>query len=165
VSALFADKGVRVVYEDTLLTECPLWRRSLFSLPGGLAFSRPLLLDAQRSTFSDDGAELINQIPDLRRLWLWESQVSNTGLAALPPLSRLESFSAPESATEQGLVCLTRFPSLKSLQLVKADLSPKVVDWILRMNKLSDLDLRGSTIDPKHVERLRKSNQHLRIHI
>lgn len=165
VTQQFAEKGIRVTYEDSQINECSFLRRCLIRFPGGLGFSRPLLIDAQRSTFGDDGVELLHQVPDLRRLWLWESQVSDVALAKLPPMPYLESFSAPTVATERGLVCLKNFPSLKSLQLVQADISPAVVDWILRMHNLKDLDLRGSKIESKQVERLRESNRNLRIQI
>lgn len=159
----FAEAGARFTHEDRIPNECPAWRKWMFAVPGGIAFSRPFLVDAQLTDFGDEQISLLNETPQLQKLWLRDSRVSDKGLRELPRLDSLRSFSVPATSTENGLICLTRLPHLKSLQLTGIEITPTVVDWIAQLQDLEELDLRGVRLDASLFRRLREARPQLKI--
>jgi hypothetical protein len=107
----------------------------------GLAGLRVLVLD--RGVAGDAEVEILATLPDIERLVLRQSPVSDAGFAALGRCTRLEDLNVPQAAgTAAGIMALESLPNLRRLRLGGPNLAgPDVARAIARLPALTSLHL------------------------
>ncbi len=164
VERIVRARGARLSYDYQYADEAkPLWRQTMYRVPGGKAFASAYLLDAQNTRFDDDDLGVTARLPELRKLWLWDSAVTDAGLARLPPLPALVSLSLPAGTTADGFVCLDRCPSLESLHAAETQLTDACVQRIVDLERLQEVALQRAEISDAQMDLLRERRPQLKI--
>ena len=110
---------------------------------------------SQRCT--DSNVRQLSSIPaaSIRSLNLADSQISDTGLADLRRLTRLESLDlSGTSVTDSGLASLAAFSELAQLNLADTSISDHGLASIATLANLADLDLADTRITDAGVAHL-----------
>ena len=141
-AADFADQvtAVREGRTDRIETASPTTTADWKSLRG-LAGLRVLVLE--RGVVGDSEAEILATLPDIERLVLRQSPLSDAGFAALADCRSLADLNVPQAAcTAAGVERLASLPGLKSLRLGGSTLQgPEVARAIATLPRLRSLHL------------------------
>jgi hypothetical protein len=132
--------AVRAGTSDRIEATAPLGPSDWKSLRG-LAGLRVLVLD--RGVAGDAEAAILATLPDVERLVLRESPLSDAGFRALANCRSLADLNVPQAAcTAAGIASLETLPNLRSLRLGGANLTgPDVARAVARLPRLRSLHL------------------------
>lgn len=105
-------------------------------------------LRIQSCAISDDGLRVLGRLPELSHIQLHgKIDVTDDGVAALAPLSKLEVLILPDSQIKgAGLRTMTGFVELRALSLARAPLDDRGLAEIAKLNQLQQLDLSGISL-------------------
>ncbi|GAA4441570.1 hypothetical protein [Bremerella cremea] len=97
---------------------------------------------------TDADLALISRFPKLRILSMWGKSVTKEGIAQLAKCQKLTSYrhAGLENSDELVPVLCQACPQLVDLQLPNCDLTDKSADAIAKLEKLEQLELRGTKI-------------------
>jgi len=120
----------------------------------GLAGLRVLVLE--RGVAGDAEAEILATLPDVERLVLRQSPLSDTGFFALASCRSLIDVNVPQAAcTAAGVASLTTLPNLKNLRLGGPNLTgPEVARAVASLPGLTSLHLIDVAIGDEGLEAL-----------
>jgi len=120
----------------------------------GLAGLRVLVLSS--GVAGDTEAEILATLPDVERLVLRQSPLSDAGFSALAGCRSLTDLNVPQAAcTAAGIASLAKLPNLKSLRLGGPNLTgPDVARAIARLPTLKSLHLIDVAIGDEGLEAL-----------
>ena len=120
----------------------------------GLAGLRVLVLE--RGMAGDAEAEILATLPDIERLVLRQSPVSDAGFAALGRCASLEDLNVPQAAgTAAAIAALESLPNLRRLRLGGPTLAgPDVARAIARLPALTSLHLIDVAIGDEGLDAL-----------
>jgi len=119
-------------------------------------------------TFDDDGMSAAAKLPHLEYLGVWNTRVTDIGLASLrehPQLKRIRlGASWQQRITDAGMVALADVPNLEAIVLGETWLTYQgLASFVPISGELKVLDLGTSLIEPNAIERLRKEMPDTRI--
>jgi hypothetical protein len=148
-------RAVREGRADRIEVAMPLGPEDWESLRG-LAGLRVLVLE--RGVAGDDEAEILATLPDVERLVLRRSPLSDAGLAALASCRSLADLNVPQAAcTAAGIERLARLAKLRSLRLGGPTLAgPEVARAIAELPELRSLHLIDVAIGDEGLDALAK---------
>lgn len=120
----------------------------------GLAGLRVLVVD--RGVAGDTEAEILAALPDIERLVLRQSPLSDAGFAVLAGCRSLADLNVPQAAcTAAGIERLARLPGLKSLRIGGSNLQgPEVARAIATLPALRSLHLIDVAIGDEGLDAL-----------
>ncbi len=154
-SAAFAEHvhAVQAGEADRIEAAAPLSPRDWESLRG-LVGLRVLVLD--RGVAGDPEATILATLPDIERLVLRQSPLSDAGFAALARCRTLEDLNVPQAAcTAEGVASLAELPNLKSLRFGGENLAgPDTALAIAKLPGLRSLHLIDVAIGDEGLEAL-----------
>jgi hypothetical protein len=131
----------------------------------------------------DDGLEVLNEVPDLRRLTLTNTRVTDEGLARLARFRRLnclyignidhKKLIRPAFArldtdpliTGKGLASLKDLPNLEVVQLIGPSTTDEDLPSLKGLKHLILLDLKGTKVTDAGVADLRKALPNCKINV
>lgn len=110
----------------------------------------------ERGVAGDAEAEIVATLPDLERLVLRQSPVSDIGFAALARCRSLEDLNVPQAGcTAEGIAGLAALPKLRSLRLGGANLAgPDVARALAALPALRSLHLIDVAIGDEGLDAL-----------
>lgn len=119
-------------------------------------------------TFDDDGMAAAAQLPHLEYLGVWNTQVTDIGLAAFrehPRLKRIRlGANWHQRITDAGMVALAEVPNLEAVVIGETWLTYQGLASFIALNgELKVLDLGNSLIEPGGIQRLRNEMPDTRI--
>jgi hypothetical protein len=100
---------------------------------------------------TDAGLRFLGQMSGIQSLSLIASEVTDRGLASLPPLKHLTDLSLPEQTSDEGLRSLPELPALRELSLwARTPSHSKVTDnglrYLTKFPELEELRLDGTAV-------------------
>ncbi len=135
------------------LTETPI-RDEQLHLLHELGSLRVLILDAGEIT--DEGTEVLAQLPQLSQLRLRESPLTDAGFEQLAKSLSLELINVPQAVcTAAGVEALARLPHLKQLRIASPNLSGKgTAEALCKLKGLRSLHLIDVPIEDDDLQKL-----------
>lgn len=135
---------------------------------GRPAWLKPLLGDDRHqrvdevngvlSPMTDTEIAMLVKFPHLRRVKLWETNITDSGLKHLRTLAELEVLDLAEtSVTDAGLGNLHALSRLKRLDLLKTAVSDAGIVHLRELHGLEWICLQGTQVTEKGEQELRKS--------
>ena len=83
---------------------------------------RVIILKLEGVQFDDSAVALAGKFPELQRLSIWKSTITDAGLEKLPVLKNLVKMNIiAHGVTDRGLLALRKQPSLKDVWLVETE--------------------------------------------
>jgi Leucine-rich repeat (LRR) protein len=134
----------------TLATATDATLVSLSKLPNVGAIT---IADATRCT--EPGFEVLRELPDLQKLILRRSAVTDRSAAAITAIRPLQELYLGESRiTDAGLAGLKGHKHLRVLDLYQTAVTDKSVAILATVSKLEDLNLSGTKVTDKGLDSL-----------
>ena len=99
-------------------------------------------VDLSYSIVDDADLVQLKQFPDLERLNLSETAVTESGLKHLKGLTKLRVLRLRRAANDAGLAHLKELPNLQVLDLFQTEITDAGLKQVAQMKKLKELDIR-----------------------
>lgn len=114
----------------------------------------PVSVDLRGTVLDDDDMAILGKMPQLLRVLLTDTQVTDAGVADLAPLKNLASLELPPAATDASLDTISQWDSLQAVGLYATKITDGGLEKLTALKKLAWLSLAGTGVGDrgmKHV--------------